>query len=599
MKLIKFEISGFRNFYNKTTISRGDIESNFIALVGRNGSGKSTILEVIYWILGPSPIEQMALGYFSKGIHRETGAEFYLEIELAEDEKNNLLEQILAKDSYNSSLNQNSFNDYFNNKNTFNFLIKIEYDQNRGVDGREFKIIVRFNNNKEAVYIYSDYDLPSWFRVAKNNRLLCAYVGLIGGLSLNQQQILNLGQDIDTVSGFFSFNSDQRSSRVEVSLDSVIGNLTMKSIWDTASTSLSSGSKLSVDDDLMDLNNLIFPLQLDFDRSMLEKTGSLIFFITNNSQNGNIRYPISDVSAGERQMIILWAVLKNFQRSPLKPILLLDEPDNSLHPDYINRMGDLIIKSLGNAGSTCIMTTHSTELIAKVADNAYRIDAETHKIEKISDLSNRVKLFSELGRSIDSGFLVGRLVLVEGAMINYNDDEGLPDHEIYKKILDPTNKNFSFIPTGRKKDNVLAKNAVDNLVNISSIIGINDIIAIVDKDGYKNQPNNVKVLPVYCIENIFLQNKEILQDAIRQIINDDSFNIDNSGVLANKNIRTDSGKEVMKNLDSYLKNNYHAIYKKTGRIKEIQNLILNRATEDRKLVFGEELDNFFKEIENE
>lgn len=194
---------------------------------------------------------------------------------------------------------------------------------------------------------------------------------------------------------------------------------------------------------------------------------------------------------------------------------------------------------------------------------------------------------------------MGRLVLVEGAMINYSDEEGLPDHEIYKRILDPMNKNFSFIPTGRKRDAVLAKNAVDNLVSISSTIGINDIVAIVDKDGYENQPNNVKALPVYCIENIFLQNKDILQDAIRQIINDDSFNIDNSGILADKNTRTDDGKKIMKELDSYLKRSYPVVYKKTGRIKEIQNLILNKATEGRKLVFGEELDNFFKEIENE
>lgn len=598
MKILKLEISGFRNFKEKTTITDKDITgNNLIALVGKNGSGKSTILEIIYWILGSNSYSQMTDGYFAKGVHRKNGAKFYLEVKIDPSEKQALLAQIRAKDSYNADIATQSFDSFFGSNDTFSIDLQIDLNRNRAVNEKEFKVTAKFNNSEPiTLSLDNDKTTPGWLSVAKSHRLLCTYVGLISGVSLGQQQAFSIHQDSNPIGDAFNFSSDQRSSRVDISLDSSIGSLVMRSIWGLAQQSLENSSRLTVDDDIEELNKVIHPLSLNYDRELLNDSGSLNFYISNIEQSSDMRYPISDISAGERQMVTLWTALKNFQRSKFKPILLLDEPDNSLHPDYIERIGDLIVSSIANSNGTCIIATHSTDLVTKMPNHVYNISTENHRLEKIDSLDKRIKLFSELGRSIDANYLAGKVVLTEGAQYNTNDNEGLPDHEIFQTILDPERKRLSFIPTGRKKDTQSAKTGLENIVSILVSIKLDDIITIVDQDHDIGQPDKAKVLPVYSIENIFIQNATALEQAVRNVLHNQSFSVSQSGILKNINVKTSKGKDVLKSLDSYLCRKY-PIYKETGRMKAIQREMLARIDKDREVIFGKELNDFFKQIE--
>ena len=595
MRISKFTISGFRNFYHEVAIDGSDIDGNLVALIGKNGSGKSTILEIINWILGRNALNQMASGYFAKGVHRDTGAKFHLAIEIEDEEKDILRSQIESLDPMNAPLAMETFDSQFATSNSFSICVNVQYDPMRMINNNEYKVTASFNGLSFSD-VATDTDVPAWFRIAKSRQLLCAYIGLVSGLSLNQQQAFSAAQSVNPLADFFNHDSNQRSTRVDVSLDSTIGGLAVRSIWDIARRTLDEGNvELSIDRDIAELNDIIYPLELNFDHDQLNTTGTIEFFITNKNQPSGNKYPISDVSAGERQMIMLWSTLKNFQRSKFKPILLIDEPDNSLHPDYVLKIGSLIERSISNDNGMCLIATHSSDIVTKVPDSVYQISPESNKLEKVKNFSQKVEMLSELGRSIDLAYLTGKIVLVEGRMENINSNEGLADHEIYQRIMDPNKERITFIPTGRKKDNVAAKASIENITAILSKLNIDDIISVVDRDNDINS-DKAKALPVYSIENIFLQSTSALEDSIRKVVSDDSFDLVASRVLEGKDMNNGKGKDILMSLDSHLSSKY-TTYKDTGRLKAVQGLMLDAARENREAVFGKELDSFFKEIE--
>lgn len=89
---------------------------------------------------------------------------------------------------------------------------------------------------------------------------------------------------------------------------------------------------------------------------------------------------VNDLSSGEKVLMSLALAIYNTQEGGAKPeLLLLDEPDAPLHPQYakllIETVKDVIVEQ---AGVCVIITTHSPATVAMSPDNAvYEIDGDT------------------------------------------------------------------------------------------------------------------------------------------------------------------------------------------------------------------------------
>lgn len=98
-------------------------------------------------------------------------------------------------------------------------------------------------------------------------------------------------------------------------------------------------------------------------------------FKVKGSRESDYRREMHTLSSGEAELISLAAEILSFVyqvnssfRSHQENILLIDEPDVHLHPDLQHRLIQLMVAAIGECPLTVIMATHSTAILAALAD---------------------------------------------------------------------------------------------------------------------------------------------------------------------------------------------------------------------------------------
>lgn len=76
------------------------------------------------------------------------------------------------------------------------------------------------------------------------------------------------------------------------------------------------------------------------------------------------------LSYGQQKLVALARLLACDSR-----ILLLDEPTSGIHPDRIDQVLECIETLAGDHGRTMIMIEHNPDVVARVSDRVYRIEA--------------------------------------------------------------------------------------------------------------------------------------------------------------------------------------------------------------------------------
>jgi ABC-type multidrug transport system ATPase subunit len=218
--------------------------------------------------------------------------------------------------------------------------------------------------------------------------------------------------------------------------------------------------------------------------------------------NGNI-IDVNKLSSGERTIMSLLLALYNSKNDTQFPdVLILDEPDSSLHPSMTQQMLDVLQNVfVKEKGVKVIMTTHSPSTVALTPEESiYRMNRTAGKLVK-ENKSNAIKSLTKGLHSLNIYFENRKHIFVESNI----------DSFYFEKIFNVLSNNgyikndliLEFIPTGTKgKKNIegggssSVKNIVNSLISNESVLGIIDF----DNKNYGNE--NILIFGNrYCLEN--------------------------------------------------------------------------------------------------
>ena len=96
-----------------------------------------------------------------------------------------------------------------------------------------------------------------------------------------------------------------------------------------------------------------------------EGTGKLVFSFSDNIKNERISRGIEHLSSGERQILILFTFL-NFA-SQTQGVFVVDEPELSLHPKWQYEFMETFL-SLRPKGTQLLLATHSPDIVGRYKD---------------------------------------------------------------------------------------------------------------------------------------------------------------------------------------------------------------------------------------
>lgn len=217
--------------------------------------------------------------------------------------------------------------------------------------------------------------------------------------------------------------------------------------------------------------------------------------LTDPSRNINI--DVNDLSTGEKVLMSLALAIYNTAEGDNKPdVLLLDEPDAPLHPEYSRVLLSAIYDSIVNdANVTVIISTHNPTTVAFAPEHSlYKMDRESGmpiKVSKKEALYILTKDLDNLRVSVDSR----RQIFVE----NQND---VSYYERIIRHLPDFKVNFQFLPPHTRN----GCNCVDvkRIVKMLREFGNDSVYGLVDYDNTNKSDEFVYVIGEqrrYAIDN--------------------------------------------------------------------------------------------------
>ncbi len=139
-----------------------------------------------------------------------------------------------------------------------------------------------------------------------------------------------------------------------------------------------------------DLNEILESLNLGIEFSSLDKKKDIYF---RNNISDKIR--LQDLSGGEKEIItkLLPLYLSNVKDS----VILIDEPESSLHPNWQNEIMSLYQKVAEQNNNQIIITTHSPHIVSAIKQKYLKILKKTDDYIKVIDSTTQ-----SYGKKIDT-----------------------------------------------------------------------------------------------------------------------------------------------------------------------------------------------------
>ncbi|MCL5432405.1 MAG: AAA family ATPase [Patescibacteria group bacterium] len=595
MKIENIKITGFRGFEN-FEVTSSDL-TGFIILAGQNGTGKSTILEVTNFILNSVDINQIDATIVNgitadKAVWKITGSFNESEIKYL---SGLLTERNPQAFPSSEQVFQNMCQDLTKISDRYHFTTEVAIPL-RFPDERPTRTFLGSSSRP---------DVPSWYAELGRSKVLVAYIKPLQDISEGGTTFLGgtprATEMMDVLSGDFDLR--QRSSRTNIQLGNLLNRLAMMDIWNVFKNTHKTFPLL--ENALERINYIISPLELNYDKNQIEK-GEIKFKMTNTRIDKS--YPIQFASSGERQVIGLAGMLLQWERQEYKPVVLIDEPDIHLHPEYVTRLAEFMKGVFSQASDfSCLIATHSPDLISVNAENVYQITSDAKSIEKIDNLSSRVELLHSLGKRFDLAYLIPKIIYVEGVE---KADNQLEDYKIYQRLIDPKKCKVVFIPAGIAKVGSGSKGGVVKattmfialLESLSQYQTNLKVFALVDKDLTPtvdtSKYKNVIPTPFTNLENLFLLDKEALK--LASTSGEKEFTVDEINTILGtveqkaltEPLKVD-GKKVLKDLyQEFVKTSQ---YVKSLTYKGFQEKILQNIDTER---YPDEVKQFIEQLKS-
>ena len=499
MKIEKIRISGYRGFNDFTLTSSSS--TNLTILAGQNGTGKSTILEVIAFLLNSRDKGQIIDPNTVHGITADT-MKWEIKVSLSNEEIVYIAASIAEKNPYyaksRKALEKIIQKDLIEKDGRFSFSIKLTVKRSEVRTDDWFNTVTPeffgANTGKQ--------DLPRWLVYLQENQIFFVdYVKPFEGIGEPGSTSFS-SSHFDPES--LKFNNTQidlrnRGTRTTINVGLLLNKTAVTDIWKVFKEN--KGKFIMLQQTLDQINEIIDPIKLEFDYQLAEN--GFLQFHMHNTKTGKT-YPLQFASSGEKQIIGLVAILLNWSQQRLKKILVLDEPDVHLHPEYVTRFATFINKIFQNHEDfSCLIATHSPEFIAENADSVYQISSDSKSIFKVENLIARSALLSSLGKKFDLAYLTPKIIFVEGVEKNKNRPE---DSVVYQRLVDQSVTKVKFLAAGSKKEAEIAREFTSLFFEkISNLSARLNIFALVDRDNSTTiSGKTILITPYNCLENLFL-----------------------------------------------------------------------------------------------
>ena len=216
---------------------------------------------------------------------------------------------------------------------------------------------------------------------------------------------------------------------------------------------------------------------------------------------------IDDLSSGEKEILNIF--VRFHQLKPEKSIILLDEADVHLHPE-LQRRYFKYLKDLSQSNQV-FLTTHSPEMmIATSFDSLFSLKKYNpeENVNQLQKVSENEELHNALSILLGSRGIISfneKIVFIEGT-------EASVDIDIYEKLYPLEENNISFVAAGNSY--FIGQTADRINLLLESPVTFQQYFCIIDGDFDRNIPtNNSRLfkLPVYHVENFLLDENLILE----------------------------------------------------------------------------------------
>lgn len=556
MKLIRLQIQNFRGISFEHDFSN----DRFIVLTGANGSGKSTIIEALDILLTKQVVQIQES--FAKQVTGNT-ALFDVTVSINSKEIKYLADKIYA--SQPNQADKNLIEQALNSKFFINGIYsrKIEIDRpilGWSAQGDSIKEYINGNFIEKKAVGFDELISQSAFNTLSQELVL-----KFEQLETISLQFSNFGSRNYSIRNIFQsqgMNDQTRISKTNVTASSLLDSLIQYSNLDYS----------KVNELLTEYNVMLEPFKLEIGRA----SGGVTHIVLRRNAQAT-PYTIESASSGQKKAIVLTTLKYIWKDSVFKPIILLDEPENSMHPGLTTR----IFKSLNalahgsSAEPSFIIATHSPEVVAANPNNTYRIinDGGTSRLEKIVGLEARAKVLEELGVHFHLDYIAQKIVFVESVSIRTNGE--LSDEDAYQRLIDPQKEEVLFISVGNNIQTEKKYEFQNELFERLKSSSPDLVHRLKDRDD--NEYDETCHTPFRHIEYIYVSSSDILASALNEIVENEVFKKDIDTFMAEdeiaKLLTAEDYKAVWKKIISK--------YKIRGKSKgALQKKILNNLFED-------------------
>ncbi len=464
----------------KSLIAGKEVElPDFCVLTGKNGSGKSHFLESL--------------------TQQNYSTVFINEQQISVDKI-----KYIAFNGLNPQINPNCTKDTINQiiSNFWNFFKRLQRDANRQLQLPNEQKDSNMNNMWQNYG--SDQKLNEAYKIAANNlsKRLNKNLCLLNEDDVRQNIDVADLTPKDTFSGEFAtifksyyiaydnnqyktFQNKEHGHNYKVYTDDDFFNSFGPKPWDF-------------------VNQILNAANLPYEVNSPEGTDrDTTFHFVLRDPDRNIEIQPADLSTGEKVLMSLAMAIYNSAEKNIKnKILLIDEPDAALHPQFSKFLLETIKTYIVNeAGVKVIITTHSPTTVAMADEESiYEMNREEKIPEKVTKehaLSILCEGIPSLRVSIDKQ----RVIFVES---NYDADNYGKLFELVKKYI-----SIDIQPAFHAANPHNGSNCDDVKDIVSKLSNVPGIYGIIDYDNHSTSTEKIRVMGEggelrYTIENYIL-----------------------------------------------------------------------------------------------
>lgn len=546
MRITKLHLENFKGF-DTLDLDEQFFKENKFLLVGKNGSGKTTLLEAIRLSVSTrhQSNTQIQPGNVYYNYLKDPSRQAVVEIHLSLDDD----EKTICQDYYDSLLDDGAMAFTPGERDQYSAVVESDIvtriaiqatvpavpgqaytasllthgayltasSDERG-DGKHHIInklfIQRRDAHRDLVYINPFRGLQLTDAGLFQSHSIAQYGS---GMMMQQGQIVN-----DPAGNHAYAQPEYAKTFAQFNFGVELYDQVLGEFYKLADESepLKKKMRAHVKQKMKHVNEMIAPKYID-DILIDPQANTIAYQINSNGKT----HALSGISAGEEQLLLFGLTLPKHlsaSKDVIKPIVLVDEPELHLHPEYCRRLGKFFNSHLDlNNGQQLFVTTHSVELVQELAESAYQI--KSGRVTPINDVNGRAELFHGMGANFSVADLVSKVVFVEGDQLT---KKHLIDQEVYQVLLgDPHAKSVKFVSVGSKsavwRMNLSVKEWREFIKTEIDTIKDGNVFSIVDGDilnwvlKQKTTNKNVLELPCYSFENLVLQ-----PDIVKRAYND-------------------------------------------------------------------------------